>query len=411
MAAILISVRIALEALRGSVLRTTLSTLGVVMGAASLAAVLSLTDGAERLARQQIEQAGVQAIQVRPQTVRTVDGLPLPTDDYPRFTPADGDRLAAALGPDAGVRLVFEGTTTVDVTGQRARYARLFGEFERSPVAMNTRAIARGRALTADEMRTGAMVAVIGGKLADDFQRDALPGGRLGEALSVVDQVVRVVGILQKAPREQAYVVVTPFAVAARAVASDQRPAPVLIVRAPDAERTLDTRRAIDRFAAAQPAWAGKYIVSSFGMDRLAQLGQAMQVVRLVFASFTAISLFVGGIGIMNVLLSSILERTREIGVRKAAGARRRDILLQFLVEASTISVLGAALGGVVGVSGAFAVTAVIRARTQAPLYAAVTVQTLAITALAAIVVGLAAGVYPAVRASKLSVIDAIQRE
>jgi putative ABC transport system permease protein len=113
----------------------------------------------------------------------------------------------------------------------------------------------------------------------------------------------------------------------------------------------------------------------------------------------------------MNVLLSSILERTREIGVRKAVGARRRDVLRQFLVESMTISLAGTAAGVSLGLGGAFAATAIIRSRTEAPLYAAITWQTLAVAAIAAIGIGLAAGLYPAVRASRLTTIDAIQRE
>nr|QMS48148.1 macrolide export ATP-binding/permease protein MacB [uncultured bacterium] len=131
----------------------------------------------------------------------------------------------------------------------------------------------------------------------------------------------------------------------------------------------------------------------------------------MLMGAFTAISLVVGGIGIMNVLLASILERTREIGIRKAVGARRRDVLWQFLVEAMTISVAGTAAGVALGLATAFVATAIIRARTEAPLYAAVTWQTLAVTTVAAIVVGVAAGIYPAVRASRLTAIDAIQRE
>ena len=136
-----------------------------------------------------------------------------------------------------------------------------------------------------------------------------------------------------------------------------------------------------------------------------------MLLFRLLMAAITGISLVVGGIGIMNVLLASVAERTREIGIRKAVGARRRDILLQFLAESVTITGVGSAFGTALGLGAAYAITAVMRAQTQAIIYAATTAQTLAISALMAVLVGVAFGCYPALRAARLAPIDAIHME
>jgi putative ABC transport system permease protein len=158
------------------------------------------------------------------------------------------------------------------------------------------------------------------------------------------------------------------------------------------------------------PDWSDRVRVGTRA-DRLAQIQEGILVFKLLMGAITGISLLVGGIGIMNVLLASVAERTREIGVRKAAGARRRDILWQFLAESVAITGAGSLLGTVVGLAGAFGVTAVMRARTEATVYAAFTWGTVLVAAAAAVTVGVAFGMYPALRAARLSPIDAIRHE
>jgi putative ABC transport system permease protein len=156
--------------------------------------------------------------------------------------------------------------------------------------------------------------------------------------------------------------------------------------------------------------WEGRVKVET-SAARLEQVRRGMNTFKLFLGAITGISLVVGGIGIMNVLLASVTERTREIGVRKALGARPRDVMMQFLAESVAISGIGSGIGVVIGVTAAFAITAVVRAQSEAQLYAAFSGQSLLVVAVAALVVGVAFGIYPALRASRLSPIDAIRHE
>jgi putative ABC transport system permease protein len=144
---------------------------------------------------------------------------------------------------------------------------------------------------------------------------------------------------------------------------------------------------------------------------RVEQVATGMLVFKLLMGAITGVSLLVGGIGIMNVLLASVAERTREIGIRKAAGARDRDILVQFLAEAVTITGAGATVGVALGLAIAFLTAWIMRLQTNAPVHAAVTPGTILFAAGLSVLIGLVFGLYPALRAARLSPIDAIRHE
>jgi putative ABC transport system permease protein len=280
------------------------------------------------------------------------------------------------------------------------------------PTATAKADLASGRLMTEDEMRDGARVAMITSRFADELTAAGMSGARPGETVTVGGQSFKTVGVVTSPPGDRVFTIVVPFMHASSAMTPAPTPrVRTITVTAADVAEVPAIRKAIEAFAGNQAGWADKFTIVAYGPERLEQAARGILIFKLLMGAFTAISLVVGGIGIMNVLLASILERTREIGIRKAVGARRRDVLRQFMVEALTISVAGTAAGVALGLTTAFVVTAIIRAKTQAPMQAAFTWQTLAVTGIAAISVGLAAGVYPAVRASRLTAIDAIQRD
>jgi putative ABC transport system permease protein len=408
-----LSVRVGVQTLRANPMRTVLSTLGVVMGAASLVAVLSLGDGAERFARDQIERRGLQTVAIVARTSDTVDGLQVPRSEYPRFTPDDLGDLGASVGPGTEALLTIEGTGPLTVGG-KPRAALVQGIDARNTRRMGQR-LWRGRMFTAEELQAGAPMAIVGHKLAAELTSDQSTDAAIGMDLPFKGGTVRIIGIQESVPGERVFSVVVPFALAERLMVPVPQPrARTLALNAPTVEDVLAVKSQAEHWADRRnPEWRskGQVTIATQGLDRLVAMNQGILVFKILMGAFTAISLIVGGIGIMNVLLASVAERTKEIGVRKAAGARRRDIIVQFLAESVVISLAGAVIGAVLGIAGAYLVTYIMRAQTMAQVYAAVTWQTLSVAMGAAALVGLIFGIYPALKAANLSPVDAMRYE
>ena len=145
--------------------------------------------------------------------------------------------------------------------------------------------------------------------------------------------------------------------------------------------------------------------------DRIEQAFWIVNVIGPIFTTFGLCALYLASVGLFGVIAHSVSRRTREIGVRKAAGARNRDVLLQFLGEAVAVSSVGCVLGVALGYGVAHAVAYAMRQQAGAPVYPALTWETPAIAVTAAVMVGLTFGLYPALRAGRLSVVDAIRHE
>ena len=406
------SFRVGVQTLRFNPLRTVLSTLGVVIGVASLVAVLAIGDGAEAFARDQIARTtDLQTVLVRPITDETIDGVRIPRATWPVFGLADADALAAALASRATVAASVTGSARVTPAGGGSdRAAVVMAVTANAEQRLNPR-LGAGRFISESEVRSAARVAVVSSALA------TAAGVRLGDMLQIEGRGFRVVGVVAPPTERTAsrgMTVIVPFTVADSAMAPAGSPrARELVVRVATVEGVKAAKAAAEGWAAARlgPAWAEQVSIATSPAMRLDQARQAILVFKMVMGAFAGISLLVGGLGIMNVLLAAVTERTREIGIRKAAGARQRDILVQFLSESIAITGAGSVLGVLLGLAGAFGVTAVIRASSDAPVYAALTWVTVAVAAAVSIVVGVAFGTFPALRAARLSPIDAIRHE
>lgn len=390
------------KALGTNPLRTALSTLGVVIGVGSLVAILALGDGLERFSRQQLEQTtDLHTIQVVPRTTQFVDGLSVRRDEVRSVTGEDADGLRAVLG------------TGFAVARSATRAARATAPDSVRPTGIYVMAMdPPDPRMLPENLREGLLpdtVSPDGVALSAAAERVFFPGGNaIGSTLRLDTLTFRVTGVFEGKP--------------------DRRPIGVLVALN---ERThgwmIESGRPVALQARAtliedvEPgtarieAWAHEHGADALDVQssraRVQQASQAMLVFKLGMAAIAAISLIVGGIGIMNVLLASVSERTREIGVRKAVGATRTDIRFQFLAESVAIAGLGSGLGILLGMGTALGVAAIIRSLTDAPVTAAFTWQSLVAAVGSALLVGLVFGTYPARRASRLSPIDAIRHE
>ena len=260
--------------------------------------------------------------------------------------------------------------------------------------------LVEGRGLLPPDEALSSPVVVLNTAAADAL------GAKVGDSLHLGRATLTVVGIARAGGGLTAMVPLATFT--ALGLATDRLP--ILVVRAARLEDVPAVRGAAEGWLA---SWIGAAWPDAVQLQvnarRVAQAMQAMRVFRLLMGAITGITLLVRGIGIMNIMLASVLERTREIGVRRAAGARRRDILLQFVAEA--VALAGGMLGIAVGFALATVAGAVMRSLTDAPIHIAFAWRTPAAALGAAAAVGVAFGLYPAQRAAWLAPADALRHE
>jgi len=449
------TLRIALRALGRHKLRTALTTLGMTIGVAAVITMVALGTGAQETVADDVRSAGTNLIRVDAgnftrggEESKIATGLgsanTLTADDAAAIAAMDGVKHSSSVVKLRGWVVNGQTREYLQVLGTDASYSLLYGWRP-----------ARGAFFAPADVTAAAAVAVLGTGARDKLFGDGV--NPVGRDLVIRDATVRVIGVVSGGDEEQMDMVFVPFTMLQRVVGIQHvHSVVVAAAQAGDATRLaddikpllrkrhhLDTDAALARLRqggllgnqapsssfgvpddftvktqAAEALTKGLYTsVAAFVLANMPKVDQvnleemngtlqrAGTTMTALLAAIAAISLIVGGIGIMNVMLVSVSERTREIGLRRAVGARKRDVMVQFLVEAVTLSCCGGLAGIVFGFIAAAVVTRVL----EWP--ASVSPSAVALAFGIAAAVGVFFGFYPARRASRLDPIDALRYE
>jgi putative ABC transport system permease protein len=398
--------RVALDALRANKLRSLLTMLGIIIGVGAVIAMIALGNGAQQSVQDRIASLGTTLLQVNPQRVMQAG---IQTTSLRRLTPDDakmiGDRSpdVAEVQPqqDQGLQIVYRRqNASVQVTGTTSNYLRVH-KYE----------IDRGRMFTTHEDQARMRVVVLGAGVlplinatsADDI---------IGDEVRIRGEQFQVIGVLKSKGQANSFgnpdeIVLIPFNTGQFRLFGNNRLNDIFVLAAsePQIPQAMAEIESALRRAHHIRAGAPDDFRIRDQSDFLTTLGETTQTFTMLLAGIAAVSLLVGGIGIMNIMLVSVTERTREIGIRKALGATRGSILFQFLTEAIVLCACGGLIGVAVGMGAADELHHLMGWRTS------VDFTSVALAFGFAAFTGLVFGVWPAKQAAALDPIEALRFE
>jgi len=408
------AVRLAFQTLRSQKLKSAFSVIGVFIGVMFLIAVVSVVEGMNRYMTDKFAGTllGVNTFRVRQfpdvQLGNVTDSMWRTWMRRPRITYEDAQ--AVIQGISTPVAAAWESSTRAALTAGR-RTAKDVQVTAATELYFDIRAlvIEEGRAFTGQEVQASLPVLVLGHDLAEKLFEGQDP---IGREVKIFDIPYRVIGVVEKQGNlfgmSLDKFAIAPATSPLKRFVNPPRVVDALAVKAnspaemrqamTQAEAVLRSRRHL------RPRQVDDFALETAD-EVLDFWGKISGILQYALPFLPGVSLVVGGIVIMNIMLMAVAERTREIGIRKSLGARRRDILRQFLVEATTLAVVGAAAGVAIGI----ALAALVAATT--PLPAAVAPWSIVAGVLLGAGVGIVAGVYPATRAARLDPITALRAE
>jgi putative ABC transport system permease protein len=403
--------RIAADQLRANKLRSGLTILGVVIGVATVMAMASIVQGIREQIIHTIEVAGPTTFYIMrfwSTTPLNPDALPKEVRIRPVMKPEEAEAIARL--PDiryAGIWVqVFQ---RMEYQGVRTQIVTVFGADDHY-MEIQGGSLLAGRFFTTAEVRSGAPVVVLERKFADKLFGRMDP---LGRVVRIAGKPLAVIGVYQNPenifqPPSQEIGAIVPFETARRAFRYDETNALWIVVKPRDG---VAVSRAMDEVTVLLRRLRGLRARDPNSFDLITQdqildvFNKLTGVFFLVMLVLSSVALLVGGIGVMAIMMVSVTARTREIGIRKALGATRREILWQFLVEAATLTLTGGLLGIALGVAMGQGIRTLFRFETSVPAWSAL------LACAVSVLVGLVFGIAPAARAAQLDPVEALRYE
>ncbi len=403
--------QLALTALAANKVRTGLTMLGVVIGVGAVVTMVAVGTGARSQVEEQIRSLGSNLIIVMSGSI-TASGVRLGTGSQLTITEDDAKAMEREIDAVQIAAPVVRGGVQV-VTSNANWLTVVFGV---TPEFLEARdwPTAAGRAVVQDDVDGATKVALLGQTVAQNLFGDADP---IGQTIRINKVPLTVVGLLSRKGQstqgqDQDDAILVPLSTAKKKLLgtsqANARAVGAILVRAREASAMkgseVEIRALLRQRHHLQPGQDDDFTLRNLS-ELVESQAAASRVLSLLLAAIASVSLAVGGIGIMNIMLVSVTERTREIGLRRAVGARRRDILVQFLIEAVTVSLAGGVLGIALGILASWSIAyfvewpAPVQARAVLPAF------------LFSGAVGVFFGFYPARRASRLNPIDALRYE
>lgn len=399
---------LAIQNIRANLFHTFLSVLGIVIGVAALVATFSLIDGLEKFARGQLSsKTSVNAVVVQTQTEKAVSNIIVRKDtfeviDYERYA-----RLRASLHQVKRANLDTDFNRELKMVGTDSAIGAVIHCIAESP--WSDTILTHGQLIPATAFSGREPVAVINDRLAKLIAGEGDVDRVLGQSFTALGHTIRIAGVTKDRRADAPPAAFIPISLLSRADLVRSPPRMVL-----EAAKTED----VPLLKEQTETWlknefgvkSGDFQVFSqdFWVD---EASKGFMIFRIVMGLIIGISVVVGGVGVMNVLLISVTERTAEIGLRKAVGAKKGDIRRQFLAESITVSAFGSFIGLLVGAGFALATMPIIRLFVDVPFNAALTWNTFFIICVVAVIVGIIFGTYPAVKAARLDPVEALRRE
>ena len=401
------TIALAFEAITRNKLRSALTSLGVIMGVAAVIVMMALGDGAKASIEQRVSSLGTDVLTVSAGSAN-VGGVRMGQGAVTTLTPEDADAIAAQV---RGVRAVSPSVSTrAQVVGPAGNWQTRVEGVGAAFADIRAWDVSPGGFFTVDDVERASRVVVIGAMVRDQvFGADRNP---VGDLIRVNNQPFRVMGVLERKGQsafgqDQDDTIVAPYTAVQKRLLGTTHVSNILVAAAPGTSTAQLTASVSALLRVRHQVRQGEgddfSVRSPEEMARV--LSSTTDTMAYLLASVAAISLLVGGIGIMNIMLVSVTERTREIGLRRALGARRMDVLRQFVAEAMSLSLVGGTMGVALGIASASVLSAALNWATEVSTVA------IAMSFGFSALVGVVFGYVPARRAAALMPTEALRYE